>query len=43
MTSCLGLPETRFWHLPLQNRSCYFAYNRSFALHLPAAVWLTED
>lgn len=41
--SCLGLPETRFWHLPLQNRSCYFAYNRSFALHLPAAVWLTED
>ena len=41
--ACIGAPETRYWHFPMRNREYVFAWNRSFALHLPAAILLCQE
>jgi len=38
---CRSQRETRFWQIPHRNRICYLAYNRSYALNRPAAIWQT--
>lgn len=40
---CLSARETRLWSLSGNGKKYYFAYNRSFALHLPAAVWTVPE
>ena len=36
---CLNARETRFYTLKQKNKTSFFAYNRSFSLNLPAAIW----
>ena len=40
--ACLNARETRFRTLETEEKLCYFAFNRSFALNRPAAVWEKE-
>jgi hypothetical protein len=37
---CVGKRETRYWSFAMPGKICYLAYNRSYALNLPAAVWI---
>ena len=39
---CTGARETRYWQLAMAEKCYYFAYNRSYALNLPAAIWRAE-
>ena len=36
---CRNSRETRFWQFPRQEGIRYLAFNRAYALNLPAAVW----
>ena len=36
---CRNARETRFWHLDMEEGLFWFAFNRSYALNRPAAVW----
>lgn len=40
--ACLASRETRCFRLEKSDSVCFFAFNRSFALNLPAAVWKME-
>ena len=36
---CRNARESRFLKIARKDKVCYLAFNRSFALNLPAAVW----
>lgn len=39
---CIGARETNFFMLTIADKRYYLAYNRAYALNLPAAVWVEE-
>lgn len=37
---CLGARESRYWSFPSEGKIYYLAYNRSYFLNRPAAIWV---
>ena len=37
---CLGARESRYWSFPAGEKVYYIAYNRSYFLNRPAAIWI---